>query len=406
MRTFSLGSDRYTRSYWLLPSSGGIFVEGTDASIHKNGVKKPQRLSVIEESSVITPGRKRELSVKDETGGEDVFEEATPPAVKKLKEEDEGESDVDTMNLSLLSDVCQHAKELNSQDEAGSSHIQTPTSSPSPSTPTSNEPHPNNLSPQNTAGSVTPQPIRSCVITGHNNQDNKTTENSSNCSKENSLEPPADNSSVKMHNQTSSTPNTEDTNMDVQTTQSSTYVSSQQQPTMAYLPDGSMVYSTMPQNSSVQYVIPQQGGYVIQDPSTGDSSVQYIQAGQLIQGADGVQYLAVQNSMIPSVQQSQNLAYIQMENGEQQWCVINSGGVVDNNETLNIDDTAVYSMSVPVMEAMNNEVECMPFRHDIMLLMLEMSVQCQPTQEEKDTGPSLEELLSQVDSSEFTYSVF
>lgn len=403
MRTFSLGSDRYTRSYWLLPSSGGIFVEGADTSNQKDGtVKRPQRLSVIEEGKVVTPGQKRKVSVKSEACGDDVFE---VPAVKKLKEDDEAESDVDTMNLSLLSDVCQQqAKELNSQDEAMSSHAPTPASSPSSSPPMCNEPHPSgpDFSPQNTT--VTSQPIRGCVITGHCPQENNRTENN-NCSKENSIEPLTDND-IRGHNQISDTQNLEDNNTDVQTTQSSMCVDSQQQqPTMAYLSNGSLVYSTVPQ-SSVQYVLPQQGGYVIQEPSTGavtagDSTVQYIQAGQLIQGPDGVQYLAVQNNMIPSVPQSHNLAYIQMENGEQQLCVINNGGVTGNNETLNISDSTVYSMSVPAMEAMNNEGECIPHRHDILLLMLEMSMQYQPTHEEKDTGPSLEELLSQVNSSEF-----
>ena len=74
MRTFSLGSDRYTRSYWLLSSIGGIFVEGADTSNRKDGgVKKAQRLSVIEEGSVVTPGRKRKLSFKSEACGDDVF---------------------------------------------------------------------------------------------------------------------------------------------------------------------------------------------------------------------------------------------------------------------------------------------------------------------------------------------
>ena len=71
-------------------------------------------------------------------------------------------------------------------------------------------------------------------------------------------------------------------------------------------------------------------------------------------------------------------------------CVfINNGGVIGNNKTttLDINDGAVYSMSVPMMEATNNEVERIPYRYDILLLMLEMSMQCQPTQEEKDTGP-------------------
>lgn len=387
MRTFSLGSDRYTRSYWLLPSSGGIFVEGADTSSLKSGnVNKPQRLSVIEEGSGVTPERKRKVSVKNEASGDDVFE---APAVKKLKEEDEAESDVDTMNLSLLSDVCHQAS--NSQDEDGSSHTQTPASSPSLSLPTHNEPHPSNpdCSPQSKDGA---QPIRSCVITGNCHQDNRT---SSNCSKENSAEPSTEN--IGIHKQTSASPNMEGNNTDVQTVNA-------QEPTVAYLSNGSLVYSTMPQGS-VQYMIPQQGGYMIQDASTGavngDSAVQYLQAGQLIQGPDGVQYLAVQNNMMSSVPQSHNLAYIQMENGEQQLCVINNGGVIGNNEaTLNISEGAVYSMSVPVMEAMNNEVECIPHRHDIMLLMLEMSMQYQPTKEEKDTGPSLEELLSQVNPGE------
>ena len=398
MRTFSVGSDRYTRSYWLLPSAGGIFVEGADTSYGKDGgVKKPQRLSVIEEGSVVSPDRKRKLSVKNEPNGDDVFEE---PVAKKLKEEDETESDVDTMNLSLLSDVCQQAKELNSQDEATSSHTQTPASSPSPSPPTHNEPHPSSpdIPPQNT-GSATSQPVRSCVITGHSSEENKVESNNS--SKENSAEPPTDNNV----DQASETPSKEDDKADEQTAQSSAYVNSQQ-PAMAYLSNGSLVYSTM-QQGSVQYVIPQQGGgYMIQDPSTGavtgDSALQYLQAGQLIQGPDGMQYLAVQNNVLPSVPQSHNLAYIQMENGEQQLCVINNGGVIGNNETtLNINDGTVYSMSVPLMEAMNNEVECVPHRHDILLLMLEMSMQCQPAQEEKNTGPSLEELLSQVDPGEF-----
>ena len=397
-----MGSDRYTRSYWLLPSAGGVFIEGADTSSRKDGsVKRPQRLSVIEEGDVVSPDRKRKLSVKNEANGDDVFE---APVVKKLKEEDETESDVDTMNLSLLSDVCQQAQ-LNSQDEATSSHTQTPASSPSPSPPTHNEPHPSSpdIPPQNT-GNVTSQPIRSCVITGHSSQESKTTE-SGDCSKENSVEPPTDNE-TGIPSQTSDDPNMEDKDTDVQTAQSSACVDSQQ-PTMAYLSNGSLVYSTM-QQGPLQYMIPQQGGgYMIQDPSTGavtgDSAMQYLQAGQLIQGPDGMQYLAVQNTnMLPSVPQSHNLAYIQMENGEQQLCVIDNGGAIGNNETaLNINDGTVYSMSVPLMEAMNNEVECIPYRHDILLLMLEMSMQCQPAQEEKDTGPSLEELLSQVDPSEF-----
>ena len=134
-----MGSDRYTRSYWLLPSAGGIFVEGADTSSRRDGsVKKPQRLSVIEDKAdVVSPDRKRKLSVKNETSGDDVFE---APVVKKVKEEDEeAESDVDTMNLSLLSDVCQQAKELNSQDEANSSHTQTPATSPSPPPPACDE---------------------------------------------------------------------------------------------------------------------------------------------------------------------------------------------------------------------------------------------------------------------------
>lgn len=404
MRTFSMGSDRYTRSYWLLSSSGGIFVEGADTSNRKDSnIRKPQRLSVIEEGSVVTPGRKRKPSVKSEACGDDVFES---PVVKKLKEEDETESDVDTMNLSLLSDVCQQAKELNSQDEATSSPTQTPASSPSSLPPTHNEPGSSspNFPPQNTDGTAS-QPIRSHVITGHCPQENNKTTDSNNCSKENSVEPCTDSG---MHNQASGTPNAEENKTDVEAAQSSTHMDSQQ-PAVAYLSsNGSLVYSTMPQGS-VQYVIPQQGGYMIQDPSTGavsgDSAVQYLQAGQLIQGPDGVQYLAVQpNNMIPSVPQSHNLAYIQMENGEQQLCVINNGGVIGNNETtaLNISDGTVYSMSVPMMEAMNSEVECIPYRHDILLLMLEMSMQCQPAQEEKDTGPSLEELLSKVNPSEFS----
>ena len=399
MRTFSMGSDRYTRSYWLLPSAGGIFVEGADTSSRRDGsVKKAQKLSVIEEGSVVSPDRKRKLSVKNETNGDDVFE---APVVKKVKEEDETESDVDTMNLSLLSDVCHQAKELNSQDEATSSHTQTPASSPSPSPPTHDEePHPSNsdIPPQDT-DSATSQPIRSCVITGHSSQESKTTESAnSTSSKENSVEPPPTGNNTGIHNQESNMENND-------TAQSSAYTNSEQPAMATYLSNGSLVYSTM-QQGSLQYVIPQQGGYMIQDPSTGavtgDSAMQYLQAGQLIQGPDGMQYLAVQNNVLPSVPQSHNLAYIQMENGEQQLCVINNGGVIGNNETaLNISDGTVYSMTVPLMEAMNNEVECVPYRHDILLLMLEMSMQCQPAQEEKDTGPSLEELLSQVDPSEF-----
>lgn len=382
-----MGSDRYTRSYWLLPSAGGIFVEGADTSSRRDGsIKKAQRLSVIEDKGVVSPDRKRKLSVKNETSVDDVFE---APVVKKVKEEDdEAESDVDTMNLSLLSDVCQQAKELNSQDEATSSHTQTPATTPSPPLPTCDEepcPSDPDTSAQST-DNTTSQPIRSSVITG-------------NCSKENSVEPaPTDT------NTGTDKPSVENNDTEVQTLQSSAFANSEQPTMSAYLSNGSLVYSTM-QQGSLQYVIPQQGGYMIQDPSTGavagDSAMQYLQAGQLIQGPDGMQYLAVQNNMLPSVPQSHNLAYIQMENGEQQLCVINNGGgVIGNNETaLNISDGAVYSMSAPLMEAMNNEVECIPYRHDILLLMLEMSLQCQPAQEEKDTGPSLEELLSQVDPS-------
>ena len=384
-----MGSDRYTRSYWLLPSAGGIFVEGADTSCRRDGrVKNPQRLSVIEDKGVLSPDRKRKLSVKNEASGDDVFE---APVVKKVKEEDEAESDVDTMNLSLLSDVCQQAKELNSQDEATSSNTQTPATSPSPPPPACDEepcPSDPDVHPQNTEDNMTSQPIRSSVITG-------------NCSKENSVEPTPTDSNTGMDK-----PNTENNDTDVQAIQSSAYEDTEQQTMSAYLSNGSLVYSTM-QQGSLQYVIPQQGGYMIQDPSTGavtgDSAMQYLQAGQLIQGPDGMQYLAVQNNVLPSVPQSHNLAYIQMENGEQQLCVINNGGgVIGNNETaLNISDGAVYSMTAPLMEAMNNEMECMPYRHDILLLMLEMSLQCQPAQEEKDTGPSLEELLSEVDPSEF-----
>ena len=393
MRTFSLGSDRYARSYWLLPSGGGVYVEGADTSGRRNGgVKRPQKLSVIEEG-VISPDRKRKLSVKSEASGDDVFE---APAVKKLKEEeDKTESDVDTMNLSLLSDVCQQAKELN-QDEAASSHTQTPGSSPSSSPPTHDEPHPSSpdIKAQDT-GSATPQPIRSCVITGHSSQGDSAKESS----KENSVEPHTN--TTENDNQTMDTSNTEGNETGVQ---SSTPMNSQQ-PTMAYLPNGSLVYSTM-QQGALQYVIPQQaGGYMMPDPSTGaitgDTALQYLQAGQLIQGPDGVQYLAVQNNMMPSLPQSHNFAYIQMENGEQQLCMINNGVTGNTEATLNISDGAVYSMVVPPMEAMINEAECVPYRHDILLLMLELSMQCQPAQEEKDTGPSLEELLSQVDPSEF-----
>ena len=108
-------------------------------------------------------------------------------------------------------------------------------------------------------------------------------------------------------------------------------------------------------------------------------------------------------SLLLDMCQSHNLAYIQMENGEQQLCVINNGWVIGNNETttLDISDGAVYSMSVLMMEAMSKEVKCIPYQHDILSLMLEMSMQCQPTEEEKDTGLSLEELLSQVNPSEF-----
>ena len=84
MRTFSLGSDRYTTPYWLLSSIGGIFVEGADKSNWKDdGVKN--HISVIEEGSVVTPGRKRKLSFKSEACGDDIFRS---PVVKKLKEED------------------------------------------------------------------------------------------------------------------------------------------------------------------------------------------------------------------------------------------------------------------------------------------------------------------------------
>ena len=394
MRTFSLGSDRYARSYWLLSSAGGVYVEGADTSGRRNGgVKRPQKLSVIEEG-VISPDRKRKLSVKSEASGDDVFE---TPVVKKLKEEkDEAESDVDTMNLSMLSDVCQQAKELNSQDEVVSSHAQTPASSPSSSSPTHDEPHPSSpdIKAQST-GSVTPQPIRSCVITGHSSQGDSTKESI----KENSVEPRTD--TTENDKQTMDTSNTEDKETDIQTSAPM----DSQQPTMAYLSNGSLVYSTM-QQGSLQYVIPQQaGGYMIPDPSagaiSGDTALQYLQAGQLIQGPDGVQYLAVQNNMMPSLPQSHNLAYIQMENGEQQLCMINNAMTGNNETALNISDGAVYSMVVPPMEAMNNEVECAPYRYDILLLMLELSLQCQPAQEEKDTGPSLEELLSQVDPSKF-----
>ena len=222
------------------------------------------------------------------------------------------------MNLSLLSNVCQQAKELNSQDEETSSHTQTPASSPFPSPSTHDkEPHPSNPDiPQQNTGSATSQPISSCVITGHSSQESKTTE-SANSSKENSVEPPPTGNNTGIHSQESNMENND-------TAQSSAYANSEQSAMATYLSNGSLVYFTM-QQGSLQYVIPQQGGYMIQDPSTGavtgDSSMQYLQAGQLIQGPDGMQYLAVQNNVLPSVPQSHNLAYIQMENGEQQLCV-------------------------------------------------------------------------------------
>lgn len=33
LRAFSLGQDRYRRSYWVLPYLAGIFVEGTEGSL-------------------------------------------------------------------------------------------------------------------------------------------------------------------------------------------------------------------------------------------------------------------------------------------------------------------------------------------------------------------------------------
>lgn len=36
MRQFPLGQDRYARQYWVLPSVGGVIVEGVETSLDKN----------------------------------------------------------------------------------------------------------------------------------------------------------------------------------------------------------------------------------------------------------------------------------------------------------------------------------------------------------------------------------
>jgi len=357
MRTFSLGSDRYTRSYWFLPNSGGIFVEGVDTSTLS--VKKGQKLSVIEEESagIINPvGSKRKLSVKVEhcDDDDDVFEKP----VKRIKESQTGAPA--PTSLPVLSDT---SYQTNSHNEVTLNHTHSPTSSPSPC----NEPHPSSstdcTSQLKSAHTESPQPMRSCVITGHGSQSPEET-------RDRSVDRvPEDNLSTQC-----STP-TEDVQ---QNAQNSMYVNAQ--PTVAYLSNGQLVYSTMPQNS-LQYVVPHQGGgYMFQDPQ--------IQTGQLIQGPDGVQYLAVhpQNNMMTQ-------AYIQMENGEQQLCMVANGGIGT------VDDGNIYTMTVPSMEALNNEIESLPYRNDILLLMLEMPVLRQPAKEEKDTGPSLGELLAHIDPS-------
>ena len=362
MRTFSLGSDRYTRSYWFLPNSGGIFVEGMDSST-LSIKKKAQKLSVIEEGSAgINPvGSKRKLSVKAEhCDDDDVFEKP----VKKMKE---NETEAASTSLPLMSDAsCQ----TNPHNEVTLNHSYSPTSSPSPLS-TCNEPHPsssNDCTPQSkSAHTKSPQPMRSCVITGHGSQSPEAT-------RDRSVD------RVTESNTQRSTPTEEAA--DAQNAQNSMYVDAQ--PTVAYLSNGQLVYSTMPQGS-VQYVVPHQGGsYMLQEQPQ-------IQTGQLIQGPDGVQYLAVhpQNNMMTQ-------AYIQMENGEQQLCMVTNGGVANDGT---VDDGNIYTMSVPPMEAMNNEIESLPYRKDILLLMLEMPVLRQPAKEEKDTGPSLGELLAHVDPS-------
>ena len=355
MRTFSLGSDRYTRSYWFLPNSGGIFVEGMDASTLS--VKKAQKLSVIEEGSaaIINPvGSKRKLSVKAEhCDDDDVFEKP----VKKIKESETGAAPT---NFPVMPDAsCQ----TNSHNEVTLNHTHSPTSSPSPC----NDPHSSSSTDctlqSKSAHTKSPQPMRSCVITGHGSQ---------------SPEEARDNSVDQVTEDYVSTQCTEDTQ---QHAQNSMYVNAQ--PTVAYLSNGQLVYSTMPQ-SSVQYVVPHQGGgYMLQDPS--------IQTGQLIQGPDGIQYLAVhpQNNMMTQ-------AFIQMENGEQQLCMVANGGLANGGT---VDDGNIYTMTVPPMEAFNNEIESLPYRNDILLLMLELPVLRQPAKEEKDTGPSLGELLAHVDPS-------
>jgi len=357
MRTFSLGCDRYTRSYWFLPNSGGIFVEGIDPSTL--GAKMSQNLSVIEEGSAAV-GSKRKLSVKTEHC-DDVFEKP----VKKMKESETG-----AVSTSLPVDSCQ----TNSHNEVALNHTHSPTSSPSPSS-VYNESHPcsnADCAPQSkSAHTISPQPTRGCVITGHGSQSPEE-------ARDGLVDLPTEHDTSTQR----STPNTATEDIaNTENAQNSMYVNTQ--PTVAYLSNGQVVYSAMPQNS-VQYVVPHQGGgYMLQEPQ--------IQAGQLIQGPDGVQYLAVhpQNSMMTQ-------AYIQMENGEQQLCMVANGGVPNGGT---IDDGNVYTMTVPSMEAMNNEIESLPYRNDILLLMLEIPILRQPAKQEKDTGPSLKELLAPVDPS-------
>jgi len=358
MRTFSLGSDRYTRSYWFLPNSGGIFVEGVDVSTLS--VKKVQKLSVIEEgnAAIINPvGSKRKLSVKSEhCDDDDVFEKP----VKKMKQSETGA--VPT-SLPVMPDASCQTK---SHNEVILNHTHSPISSPSPC----NDPHSSSsadCTPQSkSAHAKSPQPMRSCVITGHGSQ---------------SPEEVRDNSVDQVTEDYVSTQCSTPTEDAQQHAQNSMYVNAQ--PTVAYLSNGQLVYSTMPQ-SSVQYVLPHQGGgYMLQDPP--------MQTGQLIQGPDGVQYLAVhpQNNMMTQ-------AFIQMENGEQQLCMVANGGFANGGT---VDDGNIYTMTVPPMEAFNNEIESLPYRNDILLLMLELPVLRQPAKEEKDTGPSLGELLAHVDPS-------
>jgi hypothetical protein len=88
MRSFSLGNDRYTRSYWQLPTLGGVYVEGVDSypstlnlwgAIDQDAVEEDTPVSQEEEGGSST------VPVKSETVGKGAMCDAMPDTRVKVE---------------------------------------------------------------------------------------------------------------------------------------------------------------------------------------------------------------------------------------------------------------------------------------------------------------------------------